>query len=365
VSVAAAPAGAVHAPAANFVLPPGAAAAAPPERRGVPRDGVRLLVVRPGGVAHRRFHDLPDELSPGDLLVVNTSATLPAALEAARGDGGTAPVHVATALDDGDWAVEVRRADGAGPASDAARGERLLLPGGLRLRLVAPYPDPATPSPRLWRARARPRAALVPYLARHGRPIVYGHSEGRFPLSNYQNVYSDAPGSAEMASAGRPFTAPLLVRMMARGVTVAPVLLHAGVSSLERGEPPPPERFEVPADTARLVESAAAAGRRVVAVGTTVARALESAAGADGSVRAARGWTDLVLGPGRPARAVTGLVTGLHEPEASHLLLLEAVAGPELVRAAYDEAVATGYLWHEFGDSMFFDTRAAPALTIA
>ncbi len=341
-------------PAASFAIPPGSEAEAPPERRGVARDGVRLLVARADGVAHARFHDLPDHLAPGDLLVVNTSATLPAALEAARADGRAAPVHVATSLDDGDWVVEVRRGDGAGPATDAARGERLRLPDGRRLRLVEPYPDPSLAAGRLWRARARPGVELAWYLSRHGRPIGYGHLAGRFPLADYQTVYAVAPGSAEMASAGRPFTAPLLVRLMARGVTVAPVVLHAGVSSPERAEPPLPERFEVPADTARLVRSAAAAGRRVVAVGTTVTRALESAVGPDDVVRAASGWTGLVLGPDRPARAVTGLVTGLHEPEASHLLLLEAVAGPDLVRAAYDEAVAERYLWHEFGDSMLF-----------
>ena len=345
------------APAVSFALPPGAGATAPPERRGLARDGVRLLVARPGGVTHGRFRDLPDELEPGDLLVINTSATLAAALDAERGDGRAAPLHVSTALDDGDWVVEVRRADGGGPALDVARGERLRLPGGVRLRLVAPYPDPAARPTRLWRARVRPPAVLPEYLARHGRPIAYGHPSERFPLSDHQTVYATTPGSAEMASAGRPFTAPLLVRLMARGVTVAPIVLHAGVSSPERSEPPLPERFAVPADTARLVRSAAAAGRRVVAVGTTAARALESAAGPDGSARAAGGWTGLVLGPDRPARIVTGLVTGLHEPEASHLLLLESVAGPDLVRAAYDEAVTAGYLWHEFGDSMLFLPR--------
>jgi len=341
-------------PAASFAIPPGAEADAPPERRGVPRDGVRLLVARPEGVVHARFHDLADHLAPGDLLVVNTSATLPAALEAARADGRPAPLHVATALDDGDWVVEVRRGDGGGPATDAARGERLRLPDGRRLRLLEPSPDPSAAASRLWRARPRPGVDLGWYLSRHGRPIAYGHLAGRFPLADYQTVYAAVPGSAEMASAGRPFTAPLLVSLMARGVIVAPVLLHAGVSSPERAEPPLPERFTVPPDTARLVRSAAGAGRRVVAVGTTVTRALESAAGPDGVVRAASGWTGLVLGPDRPARAVTGLVTGLHEPEASHLLLLEAVAGPALVRAAYDEAVAERYLWHEFGDSMLF-----------
>ncbi len=352
--IAAAP---LREPAPPFAIPPGSHAAAPPERRGVPRDGVRLLVARPGGVAHRRFRDLPDQLEPGDLLVVNTSATLPAALDVVRGDGRAAVLHVSTVLDEGDWLVELRRPDGAGPQRDAVRGERLRLPGGRRLRLVAPFPDPGARAGRLWRARPRPAAGLHAYLAGHGRPIAYGHTAGRFPLSDHQTVYASAPGSAEMPSAGRPFTAPLLVRLMARGVTVVPLVLHAGVSSPEVSEPPLPERFEVPEDTARLVRSAAAVGRRVVAVGTTVTRALESAVGPDGTVRAVSGWTDLVLGPDYPAQVVTGLVTGLHEPEASHLLLLEAVAGPELVRAAYEEAVATGYLWHEFGDSMLFLPR--------
>ncbi|TMC46937.1 MAG: S-adenosylmethionine:tRNA ribosyltransferase-isomerase, partial [Chloroflexi bacterium] len=176
----------------------------------------------------------------------------------------------------------------------------------------------------------------------------------RYPLSDHQTVYATEPGSAEMASAGRPFTAPLLVRLVARGVAVAPIVLHAGVSSPELHEPPLPERFAVPASTARLVEATAATGRRVVAVGTTVVRALETVAGVDGRVRPARGWTDLVLGPDRPARVVTGLVTGLHAPEASHLLLLEAVAGAGLVGAAYRAAIERGYLWHEFGDSTLF-----------
>ena len=141
---------------------------------------------------------------------------------------------------------------------------------------------------------------------------------------------------------------------MARGVTIAPVVLHCGVSSQELGEPPLPERFAVPEDTARLVNSAVWAGRRVVAVGTTVVRALETVAADWGTVRPGCGWTDLVLGPDRPARVVTGLVSGLHPPEASHLLLLEAVAGADLVQEAYAAAVPNGYLWHEFGDSMLF-----------
>ncbi len=341
-------------PVTRFTLPPGSDATAPPERRGVPRDGVRLLVARPGLVKHRRFHDLPELLEPGDLVVVNTSATLPAALDGRRADGRHAPVHVSTALDDGDWVVEVRRPDGNGPDLTVTRGQTLRLPGRVHLRLAMSYPDPTAAVSRLWRATADPTPSLREYLARHGRPVRYGYLRKQFPLADYQTVFATDPGSAEMASAGRPFTTSLVVRLITRGIVVAPVVLHAGVSSPELPEPPTPERFQVSSTTAGLVNHVRAVGGRVVAVGTTTVRALESAAAADGTVRSASGWTDLVLGADRPARAVTGLVTGLHAPEASHLLLLEAVAGPRLVAAAYQAAVESGYLWHEFGDATLF-----------
>lgn len=334
-------------PATRFVLPPGAEAHEPPERRGLARDGVRLLVARPGGVEHRRFHELASVLDPGDLLVVNTSATLPAALDIRHHDGRAMTLHVATALDDGDWVVEPRRPDG--PERHVAAGDRLGLPGVV-LTLVAPYPDEHAPR-RLWRARPWPPVGLAGYLATYGWPIAYGHLAGRFPIADHQTVYATDPGSAEMPSAGRPLSEHLLVRLMARGVTVAPLVLHAGVSSPEKHEPPTPERYTVPPATARLVNSAHDAGARVVAVGTTVVRALETVAAPDGTVSPGHGWTDLVLGAHRPARTITGLISGLHEPEASHLALLEAVAGPALVGRAYEAAVAQRYLWHEFGDS--------------
>jgi S-adenosylmethionine:tRNA ribosyltransferase-isomerase len=340
-------------PAVRFVLPRAAEATAPPEARGLARDGVRLLVARPGGVAHARFSDLPDLLSPGDLVVVNTSATVPAAVDGRR-HGRTSPVHVSGRLDDGSWAVEVRLPDASGPDLDVVADERIALPGGLVLRLVEPWPDPSVQRSRLWRASPSRPGAPAAYLSVHGRPVAYAYLAGRYPLRDYQTVFADEPGSAEMASAGRPFTAELVLRLAVHGVAVAPVVLHAGVSSPELHEPPLPERFTVPAATATLVQAARAAGGRVVAVGTTVTRALESAAGPDGTVRAASGWTDLVLGPHRPARVVTGLVTGLHAPEASHLLLLEAVAGAALVREVYDAALSGGYLWHEFGDASLF-----------
>ncbi|GAA4784096.1 S-adenosylmethionine:tRNA ribosyltransferase-isomerase [Actinomycetospora chlora] len=334
-------------PFTRFVLPPGAEAHEPPEHRGLARDGVRLLVARPSGVEHRRFRELAAVLDPGDLLVVNTSATLPAALDVRHHDGRAMTLHVSTALDDGDWVVEPRRPDG--PETDVAAGDR-LGPPGVVLTLVAPYPDEHAPR-RLWRARPWPPVGLAGYLATYGRPIAYGHVTGRFPLADRQTVYAAEPGSAEMPSAGRPLSEHLLVALMARGITVAPLVLHCGVSSPEKHEPPTPERYRVPPATARLVNSARAAGSRVVAVGTTVVRALETVADPDGTVSAGHGWTDLVLGAHRPARAVTGLISGLHEPEASHLALLEAVAGPELVERAYDAVLDGRYLWHEFGDS--------------
>ncbi|MDQ4085185.1 MAG: S-adenosylmethionine:tRNA ribosyltransferase-isomerase, partial [Actinomycetota bacterium] len=214
------------------------------------------------------------------------------------------------------------------------------------------HPDPAAASSRLWRAAPTPPHRPTAYLPRHGHPIRYGYVRGRWPLSALQNVYADTPGSAEMPSAGRPFTHELLSRLMSRGVTFAPLVLHTGVSSPEAHEPPLPEWFSVPPGTAALVGCAKAAGHRVIAVGTTVVRALETVTDAAGRVHPGEGWTELVLGPGRPARTVDGLVTGLHAPEASHLLLLEAVVGADLVTAAYRAAVEAGYLWHEFGDSM-------------
>jgi S-adenosylmethionine:tRNA ribosyltransferase-isomerase len=337
----------------RFTLPAGAEAAAPPEWRGLQRDEVRLMAVRADGPSSVLFRDLPELLEPGDLVVVNTSATLPGRLPAMRADGVTVPLHWSTTLDDGDWVVELRRRDNRGPDLGVEPGTRLTLPGGVRLTLLAGYPDPARPS-RLWRARTETVVATTAYLQAHGAPIEYGYLRGDFGIGVFQTVYATVPGSAEMASAGRPFTEEVLVALMARGVPVVPLTLHAGVSSPELHEPPYPERFAVPEVTARLVTSTHRAGGRVVAVGTTVTRALETVTGDDGVTRAGNGWTDLVLGPSSPARVVTGLITGLHEPEASHLQLLEAVAGPELVAAAYDRAVAEHYLWHEFGDSMLF-----------
>jgi S-adenosylmethionine:tRNA ribosyltransferase-isomerase len=329
------------------------AADRPAEEGGLTRDGVRLLVATTDGLAHARFGDLPRFLTPGDLLVVNTSATMAAAVDGQRSDDRAVTVHFSTPLDDGCWVVELRHGDDArGRVTDAEPAETITLPGHVTLTLLNRFPDPA--ADRLWVTSVTgPGLAdsVSAYLARYGRPIRYDYVPDEWPLAAYQTVFSRHPGSAEMASAGRPFTKDLVVDVITAGIPIAPITLHAGVASLEAGEPPLPERFAVPEPTARLVNVTRSAGRRVIAVGTTVTRALESAAGSDGTVRPAHGWTDLILGPQHPARAVHGLITGWHDPEASHLALLEAVAGTALVKAAYSEAEQAGYLGHEFGDS--------------
>jgi S-adenosylmethionine:tRNA ribosyltransferase-isomerase len=329
----------------------------PPEAHGIARDAVKLLVAQPSGVSHARFANIGDYLGAGDLLVVNNSATLPAAVDGRRA-GHPIAVHFSMACSAKIWVVELRPAVHAtGHLRDIRPDERIDLPGGSALLIESSYPEPGVDGARLWTARvviegpAGSEDRVLSYLARHGRPIRYSYVPQPWSLDYYQTVFARRPGSAEIPSAARPFSTELVTALVADGVGIAPITLHTGVSSAEPGEPPAPEPFDVPMATARLVNLTHTAGARVIAVGTTVTRALESAADTDGAVRAAGGWTDLVLGPNRPARVIDGLITGWHDVGASHLSLLEAVAGPTLVAMAYREAVDHGYLWHEFGDS--------------
>jgi len=338
-------------------------ASAPAEARGIPRDGVRLLVATPERIQHTTFRGIGDFLRRGDMLVVNTSATVPGQLDG-HWRGRPVVVHVANGLGDGTRVVELRTAPAAAaPILDASPSELVSLdPGGL-VELLQPYPrwgsSPTAMGNRLWRGRVRVADGPAAYLRRHGRPISYGYLKQDYPIEAYQSVFALHAGSAEMPSAGRPFTPGLVARLVAAGVGFAPITLHTGVSSQDAGEAPQEEWFEVAATTADLVNAARRRGGRIVAVGTTATRALESAAGPDGTVSASSGWTDLVISTERPVRTVGGLVTGWHNPEASHLLLVEAVAGPDLTQQAYDEAVARGYLWHEFGDSCLLLPSAA------
>lgn len=338
----------------DFDLRDDQVASSPIEAGGRRRDETRLLATwrsRPDRMVEATFADLPRFLVRGDVLVVNTSGTLPAAVPTTDGR----VLHLSTELADGLWVVELRRPWGTGslPLLDASPGP-VGLPGGASLELLGGFgvtdPSGTQRTTRLWTARLDTAGPLPRYLARHGRPIRYRGGHEAWPLSAYQSVFARDPGSAEMASAGRGFTTRLVTELVGMGVVFAPVVLHTGVSSQEAGEAPYPERYEVRPHSAELVNAARSGGRRVVAVGTTATRALETVVGADGLVRPGRGWTDVVVTPQRGVRAVDGIITGWHEPRASHLALLEAVAGRELLERSYRRALAAGFLWHEFGD---------------
>jgi S-adenosylmethionine:tRNA ribosyltransferase-isomerase len=321
----------------------------------VERDDVALLVasVADGTLVNACFDELPGFLRAGDLLVVNTSATVPAALPAEL-DGEAVELHLSTPVGtngvgpvtDEPWVVELRTS-GRRPLRAPRIGTSIGLPASAAAEILAPYLG----SSRLSVAQLSLGVPVEEYLARHGQPIRYRHSPEDLPIDAYQTVFARDPGSAEMPSAARPFTAELVTELVTRGVLIAPITLHAGVSSLEADETPYPERYRVPPETARLVNAVRGWGGRVIAVGTTVVRAIETVAAPDGSVTADSGVTSLVVTPERGLRAVDGLVTGWHEPESSHISLLEAAAGRELLARSYAAARAGGYRFHEFGDS--------------
>src|SRR5215203_325249 len=340
----------------DFDLPQKLEASEPPEARGFERDEVRLLVSykSDGLVVHARFRDLGDFLNSGDVLVINTSGTMNAALEAEREEGTKLELHLSTRLPADLWIVELRRPTDRAtePFGLATPGETLRLPEGAAATLHAPYPGDTDRSEgsRLWISTLDLPYPLDEYLDRYGFPIRYGYVRESWPISYYQSVYTTETGSAEMPSAGRAFTPELITRLIFRGVQFAPLILHTGVASLEGDEPPYEEFYRVPPETARLVNAARAAGKRVVAIGTTVVRALETVTDPDDTNHPGEGWTSLIVTPERGIRSVDSMLTGLHEPRSSHLAMLEALAGREHLRITYGEALREGYLWHEFGD---------------
>jgi len=336
---------------ATFELAPDHEATAPPEERGVARDGVRMMVAHRSAetIEHSRFDRIAEHLAAGDALVVNVSRTLPAAVTAISPRGEELVLHFSSPFpaDERLWVVEPRLPAGPGttPFRGVRAGDRLALPGGASIDLWTPYLGD-----RLWVARPRMVGSVESYLGRRGRPIRYAYAAGDWDIDAYQTIFGIEPGSAEMPSAARPFTFRTLAALAARDVHVVPIILHCGVSSLEDGESPLPERFAVSAASAARLNAARRAGGRIVAIGTTAVRALESSADARGEIHAGSGWTEVVVGPGRPVTAVDGLLTGWHEPGASHLDMIEAIADPTLAARSYASAVAHDYLWHEFGD---------------
>jgi S-adenosylmethionine:tRNA ribosyltransferase-isomerase len=319
----------------------------------------RLLVVDPkSGVLHdSRIEALPSFLSPGDVVVVNDAATLPASLHteardlemrliARLGDDAT---YRALFFGAGDFRTPTENR----PDPPALReGAWLTFDFGLRARIVTL--DPA--SPRLADIRFdREGTSLFRALYRAGKPIQYAHVGAALSLWHTQSAFAGRPWAFEAPSAGRPLTWGLLVRLLERGVRVTSLTHAAGISStgssaLDR-RLPVPERYFIPESTAAEISDARLRGGRVVAIGTTVTRALESAAAEHGRVEAGERIARLVIGPGFRPRVTTGLLTGMHSRETSHFALLGAFAPRALLERALEHAEQAGYLEHEFGDS--------------
>ncbi|MCB0630330.1 MAG: S-adenosylmethionine:tRNA ribosyltransferase-isomerase [Saprospiraceae bacterium] len=361
----------------EFELPQTLTQPLPTEERGIERDQVRLMVSKlmTDSVFHTTFTHIDRFLRAGDVLVINTSATMPAALDITLTTGQQGRLHLSTHLDGNRWLAELRQVVKGIPKRFflARTGDELRLPGNGEVQLLYPYYETGrdeSPSAfgisqkgrlqvkertgrlkdhlHLWEIELRLPAPLSDYLQHFGKPIRYDNRQ--YPLAYYQTVFATQAGSAEMPSAGRAFTHPLITRLLAKGVQFAPITLHTGVSSLEVAERPYPEYFQIPEASASLLNLAQREGRRIIAVGTTAVRALESAVNENGEVEVRHGWTDLYITPERGMRIVNGLLTGLHEPRASHLHMLEALAGSAHLEIAYREAIEKGYLWHEFGD---------------
>ena len=315
----------------NFSRPERLQAKEPAEAHGLERDGVRLLVTTPDGNVHALFRDLPRFLQPDDLLVVNESATLAASLPA-EGSAGAFTLSLSTNYGRGLWVAEPRWSTSRPGPLPLEAGEKITI-GGVPARLVTPYPG----LPRLWFVQID--GGVEEAMARHGSPIRYGYVDETYPLEAYQTVFSRTPGSAEMPSAARPFTPRVVEDLEANGTKISSIVLHAGVSSLEveseelEDQVMYAEPFQVSEGTAQDVNEAMSEGRRIVAVGTTVVRALESAW--DGErVRSTSGFTRLYIHPGRGVNVVDALLTGFHDPMASHLAILYAIAGEKVVRSA-------------------------------
>ncbi len=338
----------------SFTLPPELAADEPPERRGIARDEVRLLVIdrASGQLEHTRFDHFGEFLRAGDLLVFNSSRTLPASLSGCVEQGPCIEIRLAEHLPDDSW-LALLRCQRGDPFSCGLR-PKMLVDLGQGLTATIRMRDEHIP--RLWQLSfSKSGSELINAFYLVGRPVRYEYVSAPWGLDYYQTVYAREPGSAEMPSAGRAFTWRLLFDLQRRGVETAYIVLHTGLSSyldeeLDAQHPASEEEYFVSERAADKINEAHARGGRVIAVGTTVVRTLESAADEQKRVQAGHGYTRLHITANHALKAVDGLLTGLHEPEASHLDLLTSFLPAEKIKEAYQEAVRQKYLWHEFGD---------------
>ncbi len=349
----------------DFILPETLNASYPPERRGLRRDHVRLMISdrRTGKSIHTHFFRLPDYLLPGDVIVLNVSRTVPAVLKASwmREEkllARSVEIRLAARHDEGSW-------------------EALVLGEGVKAGDLFHFSPSLSAVVTAVRARyplVRLRfslegAELFEQIYHLGEPVRYEYIHQPWNLDYYQTVYASVPGSVEIPSAGRAFSWELLLELRKKGVQTACLTLHTGLSYLMddryRLEPEKNcEFYSIPEQTARVINQAKKSGGRIIAVGTTVVRALESAALSDGTCMAQMGRTCLRIDEKTPLKVTDGLITGFHEPEASHLDLLSAFVKPPILAGMYEEAIREGYLWHEFGDIHLILTESDSTCTI-
>jgi S-adenosylmethionine:tRNA ribosyltransferase-isomerase len=339
-------------PIIQFDLPEHLACPKPTEERNLSRDEVRLLVTTSSGqIDHTTFSHLDKHLRSGDVLVVNTSATVPSALPVTLPHGGKGVVHLSNQINAHEWLLEIReiRENKTIRWKAGEEGMSFHLPAGGSITLKRRfYQDHQLLD--LWVAGLHITQPPEAYLAAHAYPIQYDKLDERYPLAYYQTFFSFHPGSSEMPSAGRGFTLDLVEKLLKKGVAFAPVLLHTGVSSLEENEAPYPEYMEVSPVSAAMINTAKSQGRRIIAVGTTAIRAIESAVNAAGTLVPYRGNTTLFIDESYSMKVTDGLLTGFHEPRASHLHMLQSLAGFEHIQQSYQAAIKAGYYWHQFGD---------------
>ena len=336
----------------QFELPEPLACPKPTELRNISRDAVRLLISSGNGqIEQAKFKNLPDYLNEGDVLVVNTSATQASAFPVLLPNQRQGVVHFSTPISNNNWLVEIREIVGDTTVRwrEGHNNQVFQLPGKASITLKSKFYQDRELL-HLWSVEFTANENFQQYAKVHGRPIKYQNLNNGYPLDYYQTFFSDRPGSAEMPSAGRGFTQSLVNNLLAKGIVFAPILLHTGISSLEEHESPYPEYFEIDAVSASALNYAKGKGHRIIAVGTTSVRAVESATNRRGVVVPFRGHTNMYIKSNDPMKTINGLVTGFHEPRASHLHMLQSLAGREHIQRAYQYAIKEEYYWHQFGD---------------
>jgi S-adenosylmethionine:tRNA ribosyltransferase-isomerase len=339
----------------NFDLPDELSANKPPELRGINRDMVKLMTIdsSDGATRHSTFNHLADFLRSGDLLVFNSSRTLPASLRTINaGKDQPTEVRLAEHLPDDSWLVLIL-------FGNENKNDELIRPGQkieFKCNLSAVVENKDQRNPRLWKIWfSQTGSELIDTIHLIGKPIRYGYISAPLPLEYYLTVFAIDPGSSEMPSAGRAFTWKMLFDLKNKNIGTTFLTLHTGLSSYMDDDLSIPhtvgeEEYFIPNGTASKIRTAKAKGGRIIAVGTTVVRALESSASITGKVIAGHSYTNLKITADHDLKITNGLITGFHEPQASHLDLISAFLSPKQIRKAYEEAIQKRYLWHEFGD---------------